>query len=93
LCERLSASLGVEPGLGFRGARVADDDAVEPVGDANISTAVIGNINDQLFGASRLEVLQTCEEVSLELIERGGTEAAKSQDTGLSLVQVVELGD
>ena len=93
LRERLSTSLGVEAGLGFCSTLRPDDDTVEPVRNANISAAVVGNINDELFGTSRLEVLQTCEEAFLELSERGGTKTAKGQNTGLRLVQVVELGD
>ena len=91
--ERLSTSLGVETGLGFRSTLGPGDDTVEPMGDANVSTTIVGNIDDQLFRTSRPEVLQTREEVLLELIERGGTEAAKSQDAGLRFIQVVELGD
>jgi len=91
--ERLSASFGVETGLGFRSVFGAGDDTVKPVGNANKSTTIVGNVNDKLFGASRLEVLQTCEEVLLEFSERGGTETAKNQNTSLSLVHVVELGD
>ena len=93
LRERLSTSLGIETRVGFRSALGPGDDTVEPVGNTNKPTAIVGNIDDQLFSASCLEALQTCEEVLLELCERGGTEAAESQNTGLSLAQVVELGD
>ena len=93
LRERLSTGLGVEAGLWFRSTLGSGDNTMEPVGNANVSTAVICNINDQLFGTGSLEVLQTCEEILLEIGERGCSEAAKSQNTGLSLVQVVELGD
>ena len=48
---------------------ISNEDALEPVGGAIISTAAIGNINHQLFCTNRLEVLQTCEEASLEIIE------------------------
>ena len=64
--KRLSASFGIETGLGFRSALGASDDTVKPVGNANKSATVIGNVNDELLGASRLEVLQTREEVLLE---------------------------
>ena len=46
-----------------------------------------------MFGTGSLEALQTCEEILLEVGERGRREAPKSQDTSLSLVQVMELGD
>lgn len=93
LRERISTSLGIEAGLGFRGTLGSGDNAVEPVGNADVSTAIVGNVNDQSFSTSSLEVQQTCEEIVLELGGRGGSEAAKSQNTGLSLVQVVEPGD
>ena len=93
LRKRFSTSLRVEASLGFRSTLGSGDDTMEPVGDANVSATIVGNVNDQLFGTSRLEVLQTCEQVLLEISERGGAETAKSQNTGLSFVQVVELGD
>ena len=91
--ERLSTSFGVKTGLGFCSIFSTGDDSVKPMGNANKSTTIVGDINDELFGASLLEVLQTCKEVLLEFSERGGTEAAKSQNASLSLVHVVELGD
>ena len=66
---------------------------MEPMGNANISAAIVGDINNQLFSTCSLEVLQTCEQVPLEISERGGTETAKSQNPGLRFAQVVELGD
>ena len=91
--ERLSTSLGVEAGLWFRSTLGSGDNTMEPVGNANISAAIVCNVNDQLLGTGSLEVLQTCEEILLEIGKRGCSEATKSQNTGLSLVQVVKLGD
>lgn len=96
LRKRLSASLSVETGLGFRSVLGASDDTVKPVGNANISTTIVGNVNDELFGASRLKVLYTFEEGLLEYSgceQVGVTKAAKSQNTSLSPFHVVELAD
>lgn len=57
LRERLSAGLGVEASLGFGGALGTCDDAVKPLGEAKKPTAVVGDVDDELFGASGLEVL------------------------------------
>ena len=46
LGKRLSARLSVETGLGFGGVLGSGDDAMEPVGDANESTAIVGDIDN-----------------------------------------------
>ena len=86
LRERLRTTLGVETGLGFRGIPGSGDDTVKPVGNTNIPTPVVSNVDYELFGASCLEVLQTREEVCLEGAERARTEATESQNAGLSVV-------
>jgi hypothetical protein len=93
LREWLSTSLSVETCLRLRGVLGSGDDAVKPVGDAYISTTIVGDVDYELLSTSCLEVLQTREEALLEVTERFGTEATKSQNTGLSVVQVVKLGD
>ena len=46
LGKRLSARLSVETGLGFGGVLGSGDDAMEPVGNANESTAIVGDIDN-----------------------------------------------
>ena len=46
LGKRLSARLSVETSLGFGGILSSGDDAMEPVGDANESTAIVGDIDN-----------------------------------------------
>ena len=46
LGKRLSARLSVETSLGFGGVLGSGDDAMEPVSDANESTAIVGDIDN-----------------------------------------------
>lgn len=57
LGERLSTGLSVETGLGFRGVLGSGDDAVKPLGNTNIPTAIVGDVDYELFGTGCLEVL------------------------------------
>ena len=55
LRERLSACLRVETNQSFGGVLGSDDKAMEPLGDANTSAAIVGDVDNQLLGTCCFE--------------------------------------
>ena len=56
LRERLSARLCVETNQSFGGTLSSGDKAMEPVGGANKSAAIVGDVNNQPLGTQCFEV-------------------------------------
>ena len=55
LRERLGADLSVEDRLGFGGILDSGENAMEPAGDADMSTTIVGDIDNQLLGTRSFE--------------------------------------